>query len=140
MPQEVLLTTSSSPDSSILIHDLHSSNHIQSFRQSVTASNGLTLTTSKTQFLAAQQDRGVVHVYSWGKDTVNSKIIPPEKIRSIRMSPSGTWCVGGSESGRLFLWEVRIDKFIPLILGCQWQLTICQRSALPAFNADFFHC
>ena len=106
MPQEVLLTTSSSPDSSILLHDLHNSNHIQSFRQSVTAPNGLTMTASKTQFLAAQLDRGIVHIYSWGKDTLTSKFILPEKIRSFKMSPSGTWCVGGSESGRLFLWEV----------------------------------
>jgi pre-rRNA-processing protein IPI3 len=109
MPQEVLLTASSSPESSILLHDLHNSNHIQSFRQSVTAQNGLAMTSSKTQFLAAQFDRGTVHVYSWGKDTVNTKMILPEKIRSLKMSPSGTWCVGGSETGRLFLWEVSTD-------------------------------
>ena len=106
MPQEVLLTTSSSPDSSILLHDLHNSNHIQTFRQSVTAQNGLAITASKAQFLAAQLERGIVHVYSWGKDTVTSKIVLPEKIRSLKMSSSGTWCVGGSETGRLFLWEV----------------------------------
>ena len=109
MPQEVLLTTSSSPDSSILLHDLHNSNHVQSFRQSVTAQNGLTMTASKNQFLTAQLDRGIIHVYSWGKDTSKSKMILPEKIRSFKMSPSGTWCVGGSESGKLFLWEVHLD-------------------------------
>jgi len=109
MPQEVLLTTSSSPDSLILLHDLHTLNHIQSFRQSVTGQNGLTMTASKTQFLAAQLDRGVVHVYSWGKDTSKSKVILPEKIRSFKISPSGIWCVGGSESGKLFLWEVYLD-------------------------------
>jgi pre-rRNA-processing protein IPI3 len=108
MPQEVLLTTSSSPESSILIHDLHNSNLLQSFRQSITAQNGLAPTISKKQFLAAQLDRGLVNVYSWCRDTVSSKMILPEKIRSLKMSPSGSWCVGGSESGGLFLWEVRI--------------------------------
>jgi pre-rRNA-processing protein IPI3 len=77
----------------------------------VTAQNGLAMTISKTQFLAAQLDRGTVHVYSWGKDTMNSKIILPEKIRSLKISPSGTWCVGGSETGRLFLWEVSINDY-----------------------------
>ena len=104
MPQEVLLTTSSSADSSILLHDLHTSNHIQSFPQPTTARNGLTL--SPRQFLAAQVDKGTLHVYSWGKDAVDMKMILPEKIRSLKMSPSGTWCAGGSESGRLFVWEV----------------------------------
>jgi pre-rRNA-processing protein IPI3 len=112
MPQEVLLTTSSFPESSILLHDLHNSNHIQSFRQSVTAQNGLAMTVAKTRFLAAQLDKGTVHVYSWGKDTVNTKMILPEKIRSLKLTPSGTWCVGGSETGRLFLWEVATDDYI----------------------------
>src|SRR5215471_8671273 len=106
MPQEVLLTTSSSPESSILLYDLHNSNHIQSFRQSITPQNGLTVATSKIQFFAAQLDKGIVHFYSWGKDTLNTKMILPEKIRSLKMSPSGTWCAGGSDTGRLFLWEV----------------------------------
>jgi len=106
MPQEIVLTTSSSPDSTVLLHDLHTSNHIHSFRQSTTVANGLTITPSKSQFLAAQVSRGLVHVYSWGKDTITTKMILPDKVRSLQISPSGTWCVGGSESGKLFLWEV----------------------------------
>lgn len=106
MPQEIILTTSSASESLVLLHGLHTSNHIQSFRQSTTAANGLTVHPSKCQFLAAQVEKGIVHVYSWGKDTVNTKMILPEKIRALKISPSGTWCVGGSESGRLFLWEV----------------------------------
>src|SRR5216117_3539969 len=106
MRTEVLLTTSSSAESSVLLYDLHNSNHIQTFRHSITAQNGLTTTNCKTQFLAAQLDRGTVHVYSWGKDTVTTKMILPEKIRCLKLSPSGAWCAGGSETGRLFLWEV----------------------------------
>jgi pre-rRNA-processing protein IPI3 len=106
MPQEVLLTTSSLGDSSILVHDLHNSSHIQTFRQCATIKGGVALTNSKSQFLAAQLDKGVVHVYSWGKDSVGTKMILPEKILCLQISPSGSWCVGGSESGKLFLWEV----------------------------------
>ena len=106
MPQEVLLTASSAGDSSILIHDLHTWSHIQTFRQCVAPSGGIAFTASNTQFLAAQLDKGVVHVYSWGKDTVNTKMILPEKIRCLQVSPSGTWCAAGSESGKMFVWEV----------------------------------
>src|SRR5271154_3646193 len=106
MPQEVVLTTSPSGDSSILLHDLHNSSHVQTFRQCATTKGGVTLTNSKSEFLAAQLDKGVVHVYSWGKDSVGIKMILPEKIRCLQMSPSATWCVGGSDSGKLFLWEV----------------------------------
>ena len=106
MPQEVLLTTSSASDSPVLLHDLHTSSHIQTFRQCSTNTGGIALTNSKSQFLAVQPDKGVVHVYSWGKDTVGTKMILPEKVRCMHISPSGTWCAGGSESGKLLLWEV----------------------------------
>jgi len=106
MPQEILLSTSSSTEASILLHDLHTSNHIQSFRQSTSAQNGLTLNPSRTQFLAAQEGKGVIHTYAWGKDAVTVKMILPEKIRSLKLSPSGTWCIGGTETGKLFVWEV----------------------------------
>jgi pre-rRNA-processing protein IPI3 len=111
MPQELVLTASSALDSSILIHDLHSSNHIQTFRQSSTASTALTITPARTQFLAAQVEKGVVHVYTWGNDTISMKMILPEKMRSLGLSPTGTWCVGGSESGKLFVWEVRPSEY-----------------------------
>lgn len=110
MPQEIVLTTSSAADSTVLLYDLHTSKHIRSFRQSTTAANGITIAPSKCQFLAAQVDRGLVHVYSWGKDTITTKMILPDKIRSLEISPSGTWCVGGSESGKLFLWEVGLSE------------------------------
>jgi pre-rRNA-processing protein IPI3 len=106
MRQEVLLTTSSSPNSSILIHDLHTSNHIHTFRDSVVARNGVASTPHKTQILAAQEGKGLIHMYSWVKDTMTTKMILPDKIRSLKISPLGTWCVGGSETGRLFVWEV----------------------------------
>jgi len=106
MPQEVVMTTSPSGDSSILLHDLHNSSHVQTFRQCITTKGGVALTNSKSEFLAAQLDKGVVHVYSWGKDSVGTKMILPEKIRCLQMSPSAMWCAGGSDSGKLFLWEV----------------------------------
>ena len=138
MPQELVLTTSSTEDSSIFIHDLHTSNHIQSFRQSTSAKNGVIITPSKTHFLAAQQENGLIHVYSWGKDSVTMKIVPPEKIRSLRISPSGVWCLGGSESGKLFLWEVFHRQVSKINLDGEWKSLICARSTLSTSDTDMF--
>jgi pre-rRNA-processing protein IPI3 len=106
MPQEVLLTSSAALESAILLYDLHTSNHIQSFRECNATQSGVTTTTSKTQFLTTLAHKGLLHVYSWGKDTPNTKMILPGKVQSLKTSPSGKWCVGGSDSGKLFLWEV----------------------------------
>jgi WD40 repeat protein len=82
-----------------------SSNHIQSFRDSTTPPQGLTILHNNT-ILATQSSRGIIHAYTWSKDTHTAKMILPEKIRSLKVSPSGTWCAAGAESGKLFLWEV----------------------------------
>lgn len=138
MPQEVLLSTSSAPDSSILIHDLHTSNHLQSFRQSTSAKNGVTINPSRTQFLAAQVEKGLVHVYSWGKDSVAMKMILPEKIRSLRLSPSGTYCIGGSETGKLFLWEV-FHFTAQADIDRQWKFTVRSRGTLSTSYSNCFY-
>jgi WD40 repeat protein len=106
MPQEAVLTASSLPDSPALIHDLHTANLLQTFRTAPSAPNGVTPTPSLSHFLACSPEKGVVNVFSWGRDTPSSKFILPDKVRTLTMSPSGIWIVGGSESGRVFLWEV----------------------------------
>jgi pre-rRNA-processing protein IPI3 len=117
MPQEVLLTTSSSEDSSILLHDLHTSNNIQEFRDANVSRNGIAMTPNQ-QFLSVQRNKGLLDIYSWGKPTINSKMVLPEKLLSIKVSPSGTWCAGGSESGRLFVWEVNLQVSRILMEDC----------------------
>src|SRR5271156_1290557 len=106
MRQEVLLSTSSAPNSSILLHDLHTSNHLQSFRDCITSKNGLTVSADSGALFAAQMNKGFLHIYQLGKEAVHLKMILPERILCVKLSPSGTWCAAGSESGKLFLWEV----------------------------------
>jgi len=106
MRQEVLLSTSSTNNSSILLHDLHTSNHLQSFRDCITSKNGLTMSTDSSIVMAAQMDKGFLHIYQLGKEAIHLKMLLPERIRCVKISPSGTWCAAGSETGKLFLWEV----------------------------------
>jgi len=73
MPQEIVLTTSSAADSTVLLYDLHTSKHIRSFRQSTTAPTESQSLPQNANSSQAQVDRGLVHVYSWGKDTITPK-------------------------------------------------------------------
>ena len=102
-----MLTAFSTTDSSILIHDLHTCNQIQTFRQSAIPPAGLAIMPSKNLVLAAQAEKSVVHAYTWGKEGIAMKMNLPERMRSLNLSPTGNWCAGGSESGKLYLWEVK---------------------------------
>ncbi|TIB69327.1 hypothetical protein E3P77_00530 [Wallemia ichthyophaga] len=55
----------------------------------------------------AQSDKGVVHVYSWQKEQLHCKIILPQKLTAWCVSPCSAFCAGGTEDGRVFLWETR---------------------------------
>jgi WD40 repeat protein len=146
MPQEVVLTSSSSPDSQLLIHNLHTSALVQTFRQSSTQQNGLIPTPSHSHFLSTQPEKGLIHIYSWGHDTPASKMILPDKVRCLCLSPSGKWCAGGSESGRVFLWEVPEPPLGEALLLAEWflvgewEFNVCEGGTLPSINTFMFLC
>lgn len=64
-----------------------------------------------------------LNVYTWNKESPDQVIVLPEKLSCIKSSPNistaqgvenggGEWLVGGSFSGRLYVWEVRSGNLV----------------------------
>lgn len=126
--------TSSSADSLVYIWDLRSGAILGSLKGNksdarttatlpIPAHSGGTLFSSG--FLAAQNDRALVHVWNWTKVStysislhallntyanrqgqLHAKFVLPEKLSSLAISHSGLYCVGGGQSGRVYIWQV----------------------------------
>ncbi|RKO91313.1 WD40-repeat-containing domain protein [Blyttiomyces helicus] len=60
----------------------------------------------------AQNDRAVVHLWSWSKGQLHSKFVVPEKLSSLVVSNSGLYCVGGGLSGRIYVWELQTGTLL----------------------------
>ncbi|CAG8574537.1 11662_t:CDS:10 [Paraglomus brasilianum] len=56
--------------------------------------------------MCAQSDRAIINVYSWQKEQVHMKILCPEKLTSLEISNRGAYCAGGTENGKIYLWEL----------------------------------
>ncbi|KAI8347035.1 WD40-repeat-containing domain protein [Mortierella sp. GBAus27b] len=108
---ELALTSSSDAgDSTTYLWNLHTGSMLGSFKQNVCPLQSLALVNNPRNlgslFLSAQADKGMMHVYNFQKDQVYMKFPLPDKIVSLATSTRGTYCVGGTESGRIHVWEI----------------------------------
>lgn len=112
--QVVIGTHKASPDNSsaaaseasIAVFDLHTYSQTASFKRSSTAKNCLAVTPS--HLFAAQSDKAVLNVYNRSKQNLESTVPFQEKFTVIEASGGpGAFIAGGTDSGRLTIWEVR---------------------------------
>ncbi|KAG0235948.1 Pre-rRNA-processing protein ipi3 [Actinomortierella wolfii] len=95
---EVALTSSSdASDSTAYLWNLHTGSMLASFKQNVSPLGCLALVNNPRQqgsvFLAAQADKEM-------------KIVLPDKLVCLATSSKGTYCAGGTQSGRVHVWKV----------------------------------
>ncbi|KAF9583077.1 Pre-rRNA-processing protein ipi3 [Lunasporangiospora selenospora] len=108
---ELALTTSSDvADGTAYLWNLHTGSVLGSFKQNVCPMQSLALVNNHRNmgnlFLSAQADKGMMHVYSYQKDQVHLKFPLPDKLVCLATSTRGTYCAGGTESGRVYIWEI----------------------------------
>jgi pre-rRNA-processing protein IPI3 len=90
--------------------DLHSGAPISSFKQSSSSVNGLQVTDG--HIFASQSEKTLLHIYAHNKEGVEQKIVLPEKLSCIKVSPKGNWLAGGGHTGRLLVWEIKSGNLL----------------------------
>jgi len=111
MFSEVVLSCSNT-DSTSYVWDIRSGTVVFSLKQNMVPKNGvarapLPWAPSRTGLvLSAQTDKAVINSYCWQKDQVHAKSLCPEKIITVAVSHQGVYCAGGTQSGKIYLWEV----------------------------------
>lgn len=95
----------STAESSIAVFDLHTYSQTASFKRSSTPKNCLAVTPSHV--FAAQSDKAIINIYNRSKQNLESTVPFQEKFTVIEASGgSGAFLAGGTDSGRLTIWEV----------------------------------
>ncbi|KAG0323249.1 Pre-rRNA-processing protein ipi3 [Dissophora globulifera] len=108
---ELALTSSSDAgDGTTYLWNLHTGSMLGSFKQNVSPLQSLALVNNPrnlgTIFLSAQAEKGMMHVYNFQKDQVFLKFPLPDKIVCLATSNRGKYCAGGTENGRIHIWEI----------------------------------
>lgn len=111
MFSEVVLSCSST-DSTSYLWDIRSGTVVFSLKQNLVPKNGVARAPvpwapARTGLvLSAQTDKAIINSYSWKKDQVHAKSLCPEKIITVAVSHNGVYCAGGTQAGKIYLWEV----------------------------------
>lgn len=101
----------SAAEPSIAVFDLHTYSQTASFKRSSTPKNCFAVTPS--HLFAAQSDKAVVNVYNRAKQSLELTVPFQERFTALEASGGcGAFIAGGTESGRLTIWEVCIP-YIP---------------------------
>lgn len=125
---EVVVTGSdtASATSFISVTDVQTGSHVHTFKQS--ASSKQAVTSIGSALFVAQNDKAIINVYRWHKEAIDQKIIVPERLDVITASHDGTWLLGGSATGKLYLWEVASGNLV-FVKDAHYQaITSCQFS------------
>jgi len=122
MISEVVVATSSN-DAFIYIWDIRSGTLLATFKGNKTDTNAISLLSPlyqparKSFIYSAQNDRPQINVWSFRKDQLLYKFTVPEKLSSTVITNNNNFFIGGSENGRIFVWEVSTGKLIKIIDG-----------------------
>ncbi|KAI0255931.1 WD40 repeat-like protein [Lactifluus subvellereus] len=115
--QELIISTSAPSSTSqilgsgsILFHDIQTGTSLASFKQTTAAKNCTALIPTRDAggglILAVQQDKSLLHVYTFQKDQISLKIVLPERLSCITVDRRGQFCAAGTAQGRVYLWEI----------------------------------
>jgi len=120
MISEVVVATSSN-DPYIYIWDIRSGTLLTTIKGNKTNTHAISLLSPlyqparKAYIFSAQNDRPQINVWSFRKDQLLYKFTVPEKLSSTVITNNNNYFIGGSESGRIYVWEVTTGKLIKII-------------------------
>ncbi|KAM0746876.1 WD40 repeat-like protein [Meredithblackwellia eburnea MCA 4105] len=65
--------------------------------------------------LAGKDGRAALNVWTFQKEQISQKLIPPVRLTTLSVSPAGRYVAGGTLDGRVFLWELASGTLIVTI-------------------------
>ncbi len=91
---------------------------------------------SRNLLVAAQHRRPALHVWEWGtpSSAAAQKIVLPEAPSCLAVSPDDQYCVVGTASGKVHLWQVASGRFLASLPAAHFRAVSVLR-----FSSDGSH-
>ena len=100
----VIASCDMSPGGSCMVTNLQTNSMLRTLKQNTCSQFAIAAT--KKLLVIAQRDQPVLKIYNWHKETPDHKMILPEVLNTICLSSDGIWLLGGSVTGKVYLWEM----------------------------------
>ena len=118
----VLITSANDGNKGMSVNDFNGSSLASNFKDCVCDTGALCLVGGSSAFsgqgsagdyiVAAQSKKPIINVYHWGKPQVHYQCHIQEITTALSSDPSGTYLIGGTKRGWIFIWE--ISNFLKL--------------------------
>ena len=56
--------------------------------------------------MIGEAKKAALHIWSWASDQRVMTIPLVEMVKSVAVTPNGGFCIAGSASGKLYIWQV----------------------------------
>jgi len=119
--EEVAIISSSS-DSNIYVIDPRNGTQLAVFKNNTSGPNGIAIISSRLStggiagpgdLIVSTQNKGLaLHFWRWGQEQPAYKCHTPEKIACLTVTTGGFFCLGGSLSGTIHVWEVGTGSLV----------------------------
>lgn len=109
---EVVFATTKAPGatSSVMVTNAENGSQVQTFANS--ASSKKALVSTGNLILVAQNDKPIIQAYKLHKSAIDQKMIVPEILLTMSISPDGVWLLGGAASGNIYMWELHSGNLL----------------------------
>ncbi|CAN6612514.1 pre-rRNA-processing protein Ipi3p [Trichomonascus vanleenenianus] len=90
--------------------DLFSSTPVAQYKRTTSPKSGIQITSS--HIFALQNEQAQLLIFQLSKEASTQKIILPEKMSCLAVSPNQTYLAAGAQSGRLLIWELQSGNLL----------------------------
>ncbi len=113
-PDIVLAAVNSS--SSINIYDVATATSLASLHNNHSDPHGISISQDPHSMVySVQNDRGIVSVWAWNKESPVAKHVAPEKLSCCSISPDGVFLVAGAHSGKVYIWNTESGDLLAVL-------------------------
>ena len=104
---QVILSTSNK-ENIISMHDLSTGTVLGTFKNNKSEKNCTYFSDNLRDgwIFSAQNQKGIIHVWNWSKDSVHMKIFCQEKVTCLSVSHDDVFCAVGTENGYVNVWRI----------------------------------
>jgi pre-rRNA-processing protein IPI3 len=118
----VLITSTNEGNKGISLNGFDGSNLASNFKECVVDTGAICLVGGSSSFsgqgstgdyvVAAQSKKPVINVYHWGKPQIHYQCHIQEITTSLASDPTGTYLLGGTKRGWIYIWEIATGKLL----------------------------
>jgi pre-rRNA-processing protein IPI3 len=118
----LLISSANEGNKGISVNALNGSSLANNFKDSVVDTGALCTVGGSSSFagqgnscdyvVAAQSQKPIINVYHWGKSQIHYQCHIQEITTALACDPSGTYLIGGTKRGWIYMWELASGKLL----------------------------